>query len=154
MIVAKTVIPNQFWILRQGDRKVGNIEAEAGGFTVKINDRTEKFSSIKTIKQRVAIDFEKPQTTVTALPKNDKLVYGYPTTGRAHNPIYDVKHQVPLWTKEPRSKSWYAAGWYRIKQGRRWTIVQCPKLIVLDRYTYHGPFHTKFQAEEHEFTHQ
>jgi hypothetical protein len=153
MIVAKAVIPNQYWILKQDDRKVGNIEADpSGGFQVKINNQVERFKTIRTIKQRVAIDFEpvvKPRTRVTGNEVN-----GYPTTSKPYNAIYDVRHQVPLWTREERSKSWYAAGWYRVKQGRHWTIEECPKLIMLERYEYQGPFHTEAEARAHEPAHQ
>ena len=147
MIVAKPVIPNQFWILKDGDIKVGNIEAGPEGFSVKINNQVQSYKSISNIKKKVSIDFE-------PVVKNHKivssrLVHGYATSGRAFNAIFDVKHQVPLWTKELRSKSWYAAGWYRIKQGRNWESVFCPKLITLQRYPYHGPFYTEGNANEH-----
>ena len=36
MIVAKTVITNQYWIMHQDDRKIGNIEAAGDGINVDI----------------------------------------------------------------------------------------------------------------------
>lgn len=146
MIVAKAVIPDQYWILREDDRKIGNIEAEAGGFAVKINNQVRRFKSITTIKKNVNINFE-----VTKQPKKPKPgneIYGYHTTHRPYNAIYDVRHQVPLWTRETRSKSWLAAGWYRVKQGRHWDVVECPKLILLERYPYQGPFRTEQEAQD------
>lgn len=146
MIVAKAVIPNRFWILKQDNRKVGNIESGPNGFSVKIGDQVQSYKSINVIKKAAAIDFEPTVKSQVATLSN--AVHGYPTTGKAYNAIFDVKHQVPLWTKEPRSKSWYAAGWYQVKQGRRWTVELCPKLITLQRYPYAGPFHTKEEANE------
>lgn len=146
MIVAKTVIPNQYWILRQNDRKIGNIEHGPDGFQVKINNQVQKFKTIKTLKQRVPVDFE--PVIKKRVSNIGNTVNGFPTTSKPHNSIFDVKHQVPLWTKESRSKSWYAAGWYRIKQGRNWDIVECPKLIMLERYQYRGPYHSKKEAEQ------
>jgi uncharacterized membrane protein YfhO len=146
MIVAKTVVPNQYWILQQDNQKIGNIEAGPGGFSVKINNQVQSFKSINTIKQKVAIDFEIVSNKKPRVSSNS--VHGYSTSSRAFNAIYDVKHQVPLWTKEVRSKSWYAAGWYQLKQGREWEIVFCPKLITLQRYPYHGPFYTEEQAND------
>ena len=35
MIVAKPVIDNQYWILKQDNQKIGNIEASADGYVVK-----------------------------------------------------------------------------------------------------------------------
>ena len=145
MIVAKTVIPNQYWILRQGDTKVGNIEAGPDGFQIKINNVVQQYKSIKTLKQKVQIDFEPIEKK--AAPVVDNEVNGFPTTGRPYNAIYDVKHQVPLWTREPRSKSWFAAGWYRVRTGRTWQVVQSPKLIVLQRYEYKGPFRNETEAQ-------
>jgi hypothetical protein len=146
MIVAKTVVPNQYWILKQGNQKIGNIEAGPGGFSVKINNQVQSFKSINTIKQNVSIDFETVSKKKPTISSNS--VHGYSTSSRAFNAIYDVKHQVPLWTRESRSKSWYAAGWYQIKQGREWETVFCPKLITLQRYAYRGPYHTEDQANE------
>lgn len=146
MIVAKTVIPNQYWILRKDDRKVGNIEAGPDGFQLKLNDRVQKFNNIDTIKQKVKINFEpmiRMQAEATANEIN-----GFPTTGFPYNAIFDVRHQVPLWTQEDKSKSWFAAGWYRIKLGRHWSVAECPKLITLERYQYKGPFKTKEEAEQ------
>lgn len=147
MIIAKPVIPDQYWILKDGDRKIGNIQAEPGGFAVKINDQIARYKNILTIKKKVAIDFEKiSQRSASNQVGNE--IYGYPTTHRPHNAIYDVRHQVPLWTRDSRSKSWLAAGWYRVKQGRAWTVVQCPKLIMLERYQYQGPFRSQQEAEQ------
>ena len=146
MIIAKAVIPKQFWILKEDDRKVGNIEAGADGFSVKIGNQVQSYKSINTLKQRISIKFESLNKTETVI--EDNIVHGYPTSGHPYNAIFDVKHQVPLWTQEPRSKSWYAAGWYQVKQGRSWTTELCPKLITLQRYPYRGPFYTKEQANE------
>lgn len=146
MIIAKPVIPNQFWILKDGDTKVGNIEASPKGFDVKINNQVQSFKSIGNIKQKVAISFE--PTVKKPKIANANSVHGFPTSGKPFNAIFDVKHQVPLWTKEPRSKSWYAAGWYCVKHGRNWTIELCPKLITLQRYPYAGPFYTEEEAND------
>lgn len=145
MIIAKTVIPNQFWILRHNDKKIGNIESGPGGFQVRINNTVQQYPTIGTLKRDINIQFETVVTTTR--PKTLKEVNGYHTTTRPYNAIYVLKHQVPLWTKEPRSKSWYAAGWYLVKQGRSWETVECPKLIMLNRYEYRGPFVSEAEAK-------
>ena len=152
MLLAKPVIPNQYWILRDEDRKVGNIEATAEGLQVKINNQVETFRDLRVLKQRVKVSFE-PAPRSRVAERTEHEVNGYHTTGHPYNAIFDVKHQVPLWTREPRSKSWYAAGWYAVRHGRRWQIAECPKLIALERYEYRGPFHTREEAE-HAATHQ
>jgi hypothetical protein len=146
-LVAKPVIDKQFWILQDGDQKVGNIEACAGGYQVKIQNQTAQFKTIRMAAQRINIHFESINKINThKVAKN--LVHGYPTVGKIYNPVWDVKMKLPVYTKTAKSKSWFAAGWYRVKKGRSWVTVQDPKLIVLQRYAYAGPFESQEQADK------
>jgi hypothetical protein len=52
-----------------------------------------------------------------------------------------------LYTKTTKSKCYYAAGWYALKQGTEFTTVLCPKYIFVQRYECYGPFMTKNEAE-------
>jgi hypothetical protein len=150
-LVAKPVIDKQFWILQDGDQKVGNIEACAGGYQVKIQNQTAQFKTIRMAAQRINIQFE-PVNKNTNRKPNKNLVHGYPAGGRIHNPMWDIKMKLPVYTKTAKSKSWFAAGWYRVKKGRLWTVTQDPKLIVLQRYAYAGPFYTQEEANDHSYT--
>jgi hypothetical protein len=147
-LVAKPVIDKKFWILQQGNEKVGNIEACDGGYQVKINNHVAQFKTIKMAAQRANIVFEPAIKPVKAKVLAN-LVHGYPTASRVYNPMWDVKMKLPIFTKTNKSKSWFAAGWYQVKKGRAWEVVQDPKLIVLERYSYTGPFYTKENACEH-----
>lgn len=147
MIVAKTVVPDRYWILREHDRKIGNIEADDRGFRLRIGDRVRTFETINTIQSQVPVEFDQPRLRHDPAG-TDHTAHGYPTDGLAHNVVYDVRHQVPLWTREPRSRSWLAAGWYLLRQGRAWTVEFCPKLIMLERYEYQGPFPSESQARD------
>ena len=89
------------------------------------------------------IEFEPPEK---ATPAPENIVYGHDVEGTVHNPLWDVKRRLPLFTRDSKSKSWFAAGWYRVKQHRKWKIVQHPKLISLERYDYQGPFNSKEEA--------
>lgn len=144
-IVAKPIVKDQFWILKQDDRKVGNIEATADGFAVKINHTVTPFKTLAMIRQQGNIEFDLVGNRASQQPTSYQ-VQGYPSGSQTHNPIWDVQHKLPLYTKNQKSRSWYAAGWYQIKQGKTWTIEQSPKLITLQRYEYQGPFHTKDEA--------
>lgn len=148
-LIAKSVIDKQFWILQDGNEKVGNIEACAGGYQVKIHDQIAQFKTIQMAAQRVKITFE-PKARPVRHKVNANQVHGYSTASRVYNPMWDVKMKLPIYTKSAKSKSWFAAGWYRVKKGRSWAVTQDPKLIVLQRYPYAGPFHTQAQAETHE----
>jgi hypothetical protein len=146
-LIAKPVIDKQFWILQDGTQKVGNVEACAGGYQVRINNQVEQFKTIRMLQRQVPIEFETAAKTVQTRPGHE--VHGYPTAGRAHNGIWNVPNRLPLYTKTAKSKSWYAAGWYQVKTGRQWQVVQDPKLIILQRYPYHGPFYSEEAAHEH-----
>jgi hypothetical protein len=145
MILAKPVVANQFWILKKDDRKIGQVEAVEDGYDVKILDRVARYKTIKMAGRAANIEFEKPEKTRQA-PRN--LVHGFEVTGRVYNPLWNVQLKLPLFTKDAKSKSWYAAGWYRVKQHRNWKVMQNPKLITLQRYQYQGPFHTEEQARD------
>jgi hypothetical protein len=146
MIKAKTVVPDRYWILRDGQRKIGNIESDGSVYTVSINGERANYTTLNMIQQRVPIDFEMIERTTPV--NNPCEVHGYPTTAPAHNAIFDVKHQLPLWTSDPNSRSWYAAGWYRVRQQRTWKTIQCPKLIMLQRYQYQGPYRSQAEAAQ------
>ena len=145
MIVAKPVVANQYWILKQDDQKIGNIQASADGFVVKIQNQISSYKTIPMVRKKANIEFE-PAEKVSK-PATDS-VHGYSTGCRAHNAMWNVQLKLPLFTKTSKSKSWFAAGWYTVKQHRTWKPVQNPKLITLQRYAYHGPFKTKEEAND------
>lgn len=144
-LIAKPVIDKQFWILQENNNKVGNIEACDGGYQVKINNQViAQYKTIKLVERNINVTFE---TVPKPEKKTSNIVHGYQAAGRVYNPVWDVPQKLPVYTKTKKSKSWYAAGWYTVKKGRHWTAEQDPKLIVLKRYPYHGPYHTKKEAE-------
>lgn len=147
MIIAKPVVKDKFWILKQNNSKVGNIEAGTDGYTVRLNDTITRVKSISSIRHDPDFAFEAPPVIKKSTAENS--VHGYYTGGRAYNGMWDVKRRLPLFTKSRKSKSWYAAGWYVVKQRRDWETVQNPKLITLQRYPYQGPYHTQEEANEH-----
>jgi hypothetical protein len=145
MILAKPVVDKQYWILKQDNQKVGNIQAVDDGFQITIRNKTVSYKTIPMLRTRENVEFE---PAVKTAKESDRMVHGYDAGCRVYNPIWDVKHRLPLFTKDTKSKSWFAAGWYTVKQHRTWRTVQNPKLIVLERYKYQGPFHTKEEAND------
>jgi len=143
-IVAKPVIDKQYWILKKDDQKVGELEADGSGYTMRIANQIQRFKTIPMVRKTVDIAFAPAEK---ATPSKPRQVYGYDTGYRAYNPMWDLKHKLPLFTKEKKSKSWYAAGWYAVKQHRSWKFIQSPKLILLERYQYRGPFHDQDSAQ-------
>lgn len=143
-IVAKPVVDKQYWILKKDDKKVGELEADSSGYTMRIQDKIQRFKTIPMVRKSLDIAFEPAEKTTPVKPRQ---VYGYDTGCRTYNPMWDLKHKLPLFTKEKKSKSWYAAGWYAVKQHRSWKVVQNPKLILLERYQYQGPFYDEQSAQ-------
>jgi hypothetical protein len=150
MLVAKPVVDNEFWILQENDRKVGNVQACAGGYQVRIRNETAQFPTIRMAAQKVNIKFESRLRHAAVVNANQ--VHEYPAEGRVYNAMWSVTQQLPVYTRTAKSKSWFAAGWYRVRRGRSWTTMLAPKLIVLQRYEHAGPFHSENQANDHTST--
>ena len=145
MIVAKPVIDKQFWILKKDNQKVGNIQATNTGYQITIDNKVASYKTIPMLCRKEHIEIEKP---VETKPVAKNIVHGFSVSGKVFNPLWNVQLKLPLFTREEKSKSWYAAGWYNVKQHRKWKAVQNPKLITLERYSYQGPFHTKEEAND------
>jgi 1,4-dihydroxy-2-naphthoyl-CoA synthase len=146
-LIAKPVIDKQFWILQKDNEKIGNIKACNGGYQVKIDNQITQYKTIRMATRHIDIKFEAPVKLTKPKVTVDR-VHGYPVTGRVYNPMWDVSQQLPVYTQTAKSKSWIAAGWYNVRKGRHWKIVQAPKLIVLQRYPYQGPFHSEDEAHD------
>ena len=143
-LIAKPIIDKEYWILQQDDHKVGNIQAGPNGYRVTIENKVENFKTIPMLRKKANIEFVPAEKT--SKPANDQ-VHGYPTGCKAHNGMWNVQMKVPLFTKQAKSKSWFAAGWYSVKQHKTWKVVKNPKLISLERYPFKGPFYTQEEAK-------
>lgn len=139
MITAKPIVKNKFWILQDDKGKVGTVEKNNQGFLLSAHGVSEEFKTIKTIKNRTNIVFEDAIETQKTF---ENQVNGFPTDGKPYNAVYNVKDRLPLFTKKNKSKSWYAAGYYRVTVNGNTETVFCPKLILLQRYDYFGPVKT------------
>lgn len=137
MILAKPVVADKYWILKEDDKKIGTVEAGAGGFTVRMYNNHAEFKTVKTIKNRTNIIFEEPPARKKA--KGEHEVNGFSTDSLPYNAVYDVQQRLPMFTKKRKSKSWFAAGYYQILMNGSWVTQFCPKLILLQRYEYRGP---------------
>ena len=140
-LVAKPIIKNQYWVITDGDKKVGNVESQGTGFDVKIGNNIEHYTNTKQIEKFKKIAFEKfrkPKDTVA-------VTFSSYSTGKnkVYNSVYDVKRKLHLFTKEQKSKCYHAAGWFAVKQNTEFVNIFCPKYIFVCRYEYIGPFNTE-----------
>ena len=75
-------------------------------------------------------------------------VHGFPCSQHPYNPMFDVQKQLPVYTKTPKSKSQFCAGYYIICFEKGWRKAYCPKMITLSRYKYRGPMKTKLEMQQ------
>lgn len=144
-LVAKPIVKNQLWVITDGSKKVGNIEANsnATSYSVKIGDNVNYFSSTKHIENDIKLVFEKPQKPqkLTNIP-----FARWSTDTNTYNDFYDVKRKIHVYTKTPDSKCYYVAGYFNINMNDSWETIYCPKYIFVQRYEYSGPFMTEADA--------
>ena len=140
-LIAKPVIKNKFWVVEDSGQKIATIQAkDDGGYAYVHDEQREYFPSVKNLKLKYNIKFG---TADKVKKENIKTVYGYPVTGRAFNQVWDVQRKLPIFSKTPKSKSLFCAGYYLIKLNSVWSESFCPKNITIARYQYVGPFTTK-----------
>jgi len=148
MIKAKAV-SEDFWVLKDGSIKVGEINnVENYGTVLTFKGQHKKYNDIDSIKEQTDIVFDNSVNEIENVEKTD--VHGYPFVGESFNPVWDLSLNLPLYTKSDDSKSMFAAGWYMVKIRNKWREILCPKLIILQRNEYKGPY--KDRPETHHDT--
>jgi len=144
MTTAKPLIPNKEWIVEDDGKKIGTLSKSKGGYIFFNNGLKVTFDNFEQAQQDLHFEVE-PKHKVK---QETWEVYGYATKMKPYNPLYDVKHKLPLYTKSSKSQSQHGAGHYVIKFPKGWVKSFCPKLITLQRYPYMGPYHTDADARQ------
>ena len=52
---AKPIVKNQYWVVTDGEKKVGNVVAEGNGYELKINGNSQYFTTTKAIEKNASI---------------------------------------------------------------------------------------------------
>jgi len=144
-LTAKPIKDDEFWILTDGERKVGNVCANnVGTFNVTLQNDVFEFESIKKIQKKTNIKFIAPKESTA---KVDTPYPEYPTTARTYNSVYDVKRGLHVFTKTKKSKCFHAAGYFVVEHNGVEQVILCPKYIFIQRYPYKGPYKTKSEAK-------
>jgi hypothetical protein len=148
-IHAKPIIDNKFWIVEQDGEKFATLRKDDEDRFVLSNELgVTIFDNKKSLIDQFGEQFfvaKIIQDSVSNLPNE---VHGYSTSSGPHNPMYDIKRKLPLFTKSEDSKSLYCAGYYIIRFDKGWVKSFCPKLITLQRYEYQGPFKTEIEMKQ------
>jgi len=145
-LIAKPIIKDQYWVVTDGERKVGNVQANNAGYEVILNGSTLQFNNTKDIQKKTKISFQpmKSNKTKVEMPYPD-----YPTTSKTYNNIFDVKRKLHIFTKTKKSKCYHVAGWFVINQNGQNQAIFCPKYIFIQRYEYVGPFKSETEANNY-----
>lgn len=145
-LIATPVVKNKFWVVEDHGEKIATIQArEDGGYVYVHDDEREYFDTVTVLKKKYNIKFG-PVCKNNKSP--NKNVYGYPISGKAYNQVYDVQRKLPIFSKTPKSKSFFCAGYYLIQMNGFWTESFCPKNITVNRYPYYGPFATEDECKK------
>jgi len=146
-INAKEILKNKFWIVESEGKRVGTLSvSEDKQYMLSDTSGTRFFSNLKQLKKN--FDSEISWTTVKEDVVIDKEVHGFPASCTPYNPMFDVKQKLALFTKSPKSKSLYCAGYYIIRFDKGWVKSFCPKLITVERYETKGPFKSEIEMRQ------
>lgn len=148
-IHAKPIIDNKFWIIEQDGEKVATLRKDEENRFVMSNELGIKiYENKKSLTDQFGKDFFIVKIVKESNDAMPNEVHGFATSTEPHNPLYDIKRKLPLFTKSLDSKSLYCAGFYIIKFDKGWVKSFCPKLITLQRYPYKGPFKTELEMKQ------
>lgn len=149
MIELKALLKDKFWIVEAQGKRIGTLAFDNEKYVYSNPAETRFFDNKSQVKKFLGIDLRKSVTLSDASREpTAKEIHGYPTSIEPHNTMYDVKKQLPLFTKSAKSKSLYCAGYYIIKFDKGWVKSFCPKLLTIERYTSKGPFKTESEMKE------
>lgn len=144
-LIAKPIVKNQLWVIIDGERKIGNVEADDTGYRVKIGENTEHYADTKSIEQVFKVTFDRPPKSK---PTENVSFARWPAPEKTWNNFFDVKRQLHVFTKTERSSCYHCAGYFKINMNGEWITEFCPKYIFIQRYPYLGPFQTMTEAEQ------
>ena len=160
-VKAKTLIKDKFWIVEQNGQKLGTLQKKEDNGWVFLNkqDKRQVYHTQESLFTKFGFNIFEENIEKEVEDKSvDKWdvkqaenfeVHGYPCSQKPYNPLWDVQKQLPLYTKTPKSKSMFCAGYYIVKfETVNWRKAYCPKMITLSRYKYKGPMKTKLEMQQ------
>jgi hypothetical protein len=146
---AKPIIDDKFWIVEQNGEKFATLRKnEDNRFVMSNSNGVKIFNTKESLTKQFGKNFFVAKIVKEANNSQPCEVHGFPTSVEPHNPMYDIKKKLPLFTKSEDSKSHYCAGYYVIRFEKGWVKSFCPKKITLERYEYQGPFKTEIEMRQ------
>ena len=154
MIRAKTLVKDKFWIVEQNGQKLGTLQKKDNNgwiYLTKAEKETQVYPNTESLFKKFGFNiFDQADVSIEAPIQEQSSfdVHGYPVSQHPYNPMFDVQKQLPIYTKTPKSKSLFCAGYYIICFEKGWRKAYCPKMITLQRYTFKGPMKTKIEMQQ------
>ena len=150
---AKTLVKDKFWIVEQDGQKLGTLQKQEdnGWIFLSKKDSRQVFHTPESLYTRFGVDIfaESSMPRIEDEVQTDNFeVHVYPCNQHPYNPMFDGQKQLPVYTKTPKSKSQFCAGYYIICFEKGWRKAYCPKMITLSRYKYKGPMKTKLEMQQ------
>ena len=148
---AKTLVKDKFWIVEEHGQKLGTLQKkdDNGWIFLSKKDHRQIFHTQESLFTKFGFNIFEEKQKEPIIEQTDNLeVHGYPCSQHPFNPMFDVQKQLPVYTKAPKSKSQFCAGYYIICFEKGWRKAYCPKMITLSRYKYKGPMKTKLEMQQ------
>ena len=126
-VKAKTLIKDKFWIVELNGQKLGTLQKKEDNGWVFLNkhDKRQVYHTQESLFTKFGFNIFEENIEKEVEDKSvDKWdvkqaenfeVHGYPCSQKPYNPLWDVQKQLPLYTKTPKSKSMFCAGYYIVK---------------------------------------
>lgn len=150
-ISAKTLIKDKFWILEQDGEKLGTLQKKDnnGWIFLSKKDQSQVFHTQESLFAKFGAGiFNLTSASPAVVHEEEHEVHGFPVNQKPYNSMFDVQKQLPIYTKAPKSKSLFCAGYYIIQFEKGWRKAYCPKVITLQRYPFKGPIKTKIEMQQ------
>lgn len=146
---ASAIIKDKFWIVEENGTKIGTLSLTDDRYMFSNKNETCYFDNTYQIKKKFGFNIVWSDKTNNEDSEKNKLeVYGFPTSVVPYNSVYDVKQNLPLFTKSEKSQSLHCAGYYIIKFNKGWVRSFCPKLSTVEQYVSRGPFKTELEMRQ------
>ena len=148
-VKAKTILKNKYWIIEDGDTRIGTLSFDNEKYIFSNKTETCFFENEKDLQKKFGVTFTwKDNETVVQEKLESFDINGYPTGVRPHKCVYNIKKKISLFSKSDKSESLYCAGYFILKFPKGWTKAFCPKLTTIELYDYKGPFKTLIEMKQ------
>ena len=137
--VATPVLKDKFWIINEGDTKIGTLAKDNDNYIFSGKGEISFYTDKSELLKKFGKNFLTAKITTPQNKNKEFYVHDYPTRSEPFNSMYDISRKLPLFTKSEKSKSVYCAGYYLIKERKKTKLHFCPKIIMLERNEFEGP---------------